>query len=123
MNTFENFTKDFIRMQEVANAIVQLENRMDILRKHQKSLIRNWFCEALPELASKMIEHPAGEENWTCYTVGASNENPMGTHVVIRFLVSIELNPEQINDHIGYDIEEYLIWNECIFPISDLQTI
>lgn len=123
MNTFENFTKDFIRMQEIANAIVQLENRMDILRKHQKNLVRNWFCEAHPELASKMIEHPAGAENWTCYTVGASNENPMGTRIVIRFLVGIALNPEQINDHIGYDIEEYLIWNDCIFHISDLQTI
>jgi hypothetical protein len=123
MNTFENFTNDFIRQQEVANAIIQLENRMDILRSHQTSLVRNWFCEAHPELASKMIEHPAGEENWTCYTVGVSNENPMGTSIVIRFLVGIELNPDQINDHIGYDIEEYLTWSDHIFPISDLQTI
>lgn len=123
MNTLEDYTGDFIRMQEIANVIIDLEKRMDILRKHQKNLVLNWFRKAHPEIASKMIEHPAGEENWTCYTVGVSDQNPMGTHIVIRFLVGIELNPDQINDHIGYDIEEYLTWSDYIFPISDLQTI
>lgn len=121
MNTFENFTKDFIRQQEVANVIVQLENRMDILRKHQTSLVRNWFCEAHPDLAHKMIEHPNGKPNFYYYTVGASNENPMGTHISIHFLVGIDNDPACPADE--YDVEDFEVWQEKCYPLTDLQSI
>ena len=121
MNTFENFTKDFIRQQEVVNAIVQLENRMDILRKHQTSLVRNWFYGAHPDLAHKMIEHPNGKPNFYCYTIGASNENPMGTHISIRFLVGIDNDPEYPADE--YDVEDFEVWHDECYPLTDLQSI
>lgn len=110
MNTFENFTKNFIRQQEVANAIVQLENRRDILRKHQANLVRNWFCDAHPDLAHKIIEHPNGEPNFYYYTVGASNENPMGNYISIHFFV-------------GIDMEGFEVWMEKYYPLTDLQSI
>lgn len=115
MNTFENFTKDFIRQQEIANAIVQLENRMDILRKHQTSIVRNWFREAHPDLAHKMVEHPNGNPNFYCYTVGASNENPMGTHISIQFLVGINNEYD--------DVEDPEDWQHECYPLTDLQNI
>ena len=109
-------------MTSLKSQIAQLEQLHENADRHRNEIVKDWFYKSHPELASRIIEHPNGSNNFISYPIGITPTNPYGTMISIRCLVGFE--PEDkwpiIRDLPEFNINDYAIWADYCYPIGDL---